>query len=119
MPNRPITAIRKSKPLQQFGEAEGQAQLAGDAVHADGGEREADHHRRDGLERRLLAHADEAAERQEVDREVFRRAELQRELRDQRREQRDHDHGEQRADERRGEGRGRAPRRRVPCCAIG
>ena len=86
MPNRPITAIRKSKPVQQLGEAEGQAQLAGDGVEADRGEREADHHRGDGLERRLLAHADEAAEGEEIDREVLRRPELQREPRDQRRE---------------------------------
>jgi hypothetical protein len=49
MPNRPITAIRKSKPLQQLGEAEGHAQLAGHRVHADGGQREAQHHRREVL----------------------------------------------------------------------
>ena len=62
MPNRPITAIRKSKPCSSSVDAEGQPQLAGHGVHADGGQREAEHHRGDGLERRLLAHADEAAE---------------------------------------------------------
>ena len=41
MPNRPITAIREVEALEQFGHAEGHAQLAGDRVHADGGEREA------------------------------------------------------------------------------
>ena len=74
----------------QLGKAEGQPQLAGDGVHADRGEREAQHHRRERLERRALAHADEAAERQQMDREEFRRPELERELGDQRREERDH-----------------------------
>ena len=32
--------------VEQFGEAEGQPQLAGDGVEADRGERKADHHRR-------------------------------------------------------------------------
>ena len=41
MPKRPITAIRKSKPLQQLGAAEGQAQLPGHGVDADRREREA------------------------------------------------------------------------------
>ncbi len=56
-------------------------------IEADGAEREADHHRGDGLERRFLAHADEAAEGEEVDREVLRRPESQREARHQRRDQ--------------------------------
>ena len=45
MPNRPITATRKSKPLQQLGRAEGHAQLAGHRIQADRGQREAQHHR--------------------------------------------------------------------------
>ncbi|MEY9430136.1 hypothetical protein ABH975_005451 [Bradyrhizobium ottawaense] len=64
----------------------------------------AHHHRRDGLERRLLAEADEAAEGEEVHRELLRRTKSQRKARDQRRDQRDHDDGEQRADEGGGEG---------------
>ena len=77
--------------LQQLGQAERHAQLAGDRVEADRREREAQHHRRDGLDRRLAAHADEAAEGQELDREELGRAELEREPRHQRREERDHD----------------------------
>ena len=88
---------------EQFGKAERQAQLTGHVVEPDRGEREADHHGDDRLERRLLAQADEAAERQEIDAEFLGRAELQREARDQRRHQRDDDHREQRADERRRE----------------
>ena len=68
---------------QQLVGAEGQAQLPGHAVQPDRRQREAQHHRAQDLGRRLLAHADEAAEGQEVDREEFRRPELQRELRDQ------------------------------------
>ena len=98
--------MRKSNPVKQLGESEGQPQLAGDAVEADRGERKADHHGGQRLERRLLAHADEAAEGEEIDAELLRRPELQREFGDQRRHQRDHDHGEQRADERRREGGG-------------
>ena len=45
MPNRPITAIRKSKPLSNRFEAEGQAQLPGHLVETDRAEREAEHHR--------------------------------------------------------------------------
>ena len=82
------------------------SKLAGHAVETHSREREADHHRGDGLERRLLAHADERAEGEEEHREFLRRSELQRELRDQRRHQRDHDDGEQRADEGRRERRG-------------
>jgi hypothetical protein len=68
-----------------------------------GRKREAQHHRHDGLDRRLAAHADEAAEREELDREVLGRAELERELRDQRRQERDEEDREQRADEGRSE----------------
>ena len=102
--------------VQQFREAERQPQLSGNGIESDRGERKADHHRRDRLERRLLAQADEAAERQKIDREFLRGTELQREARDQRRDQRDHDDGEQRADERGGEGGRQALRR--PCPAA-
>ncbi len=54
MPKRPITAIRKSKPAHQLVPAEDQPQLPGDGIDADRREREADHHRRHDLERRLL-----------------------------------------------------------------
>ncbi len=67
----------------QLGDAEGQAQLAGDGVHADRGQREAERHRGEDLEGRALAHADEAAEGQQVDREELGRAEPERELGDQ------------------------------------
>ena len=106
MPNRPITAIRKSKPVSSSVKPKVSRSWPVMLVEADGGERKADHHRRHGLERRLLAHADEAAEGQEIDAELLRRPELQREGGDQRRHQRDHDDGEQRADEGGGEGGG-------------
>ena len=103
MPNRPMTAIRKSKPVSSSVKPKVRRSWPVTLIEADGGEREADHHRGDGFERRLLAHADERAEGEEIHGELFRRPELQRELRDQRRNQRDHDDGEQRADERRRE----------------
>jgi hypothetical protein len=90
--------------VQQLGKSERQAQLPGDVVEPDGSKGESDHHRRDGLERRLFAHADEAAEGEEVDGEFFRRPELQREPCHQRRHQGDDDDGEQGADEGRREG---------------
>ena len=62
--------------LQQLHVAEGEAQLPGHGVDADRGEREAQHHRRDGLEGRALGHADEGAEGEQVDREELRRPEL-------------------------------------------
>jgi hypothetical protein len=102
----------------QVGDAEGQAQLAGDGVHADGGQREADGHGRQDLERRALAHADEAAEGEQVDGEELGRAELQRELGHQRRQEGDHQHRDEGADERRGERRGERLRR-AAVCAIG
>jgi len=73
--------------LGQLGEAVGHAQLPGDGVHADGGEREAEHHRGDRLSERLAAHADEAAEGEQLYGEEFGRPELERELREQRREE--------------------------------
>ena len=91
---------QKVKSGEKFGNAERQAQLARDLIEPDGAERKADHHRRHGLGWRLLAHADEAAEREEIDGEFLGRPELQREPGDQRRNERDHDDRKQRADER-------------------
>ena len=104
MPNRPITAIRKSKPPSSSLVAEGHAQRAGHLVEADGAERKAQAHRGQHLEGRALAHADEAREGQEEHGEELRRPELQRELGDQRRQEGDQDDGDQGADERGGEG---------------
>ncbi len=89
--------------LQQRREAEREAQLAGDRVEADGSQAKAEHHRRECLERRTLAHADKAAECEQVDREEFRWAELQREFGHQRRQERDEDDRDECADERRSE----------------
>src|SRR6266576_798675 len=75
---------------------------AGDAVEPDRRKRKADHHRRDGLERRLPAHADEAAEGEKEDRKFLRRAKLKREQRNERRHQGNYDDGEQGTDEGRG-----------------
>jgi hypothetical protein len=90
---------------QQLVGAERHAQLPGHRVHADARDHEAERHRDDGLVLLLAAEAHERAEREEIDREEFRRAELQREARDARREERDQQHRHERADERRGEGR--------------
>ncbi len=79
------------------------ALVLGDRIHADRGQRKTQHHRGQGFERRTLAHADEAAERQQIDREELGRAELQCELRDQGCQKSDHHHRHQRADERRRE----------------
>ena len=106
MPNRPMTAIRKSKPISSCIVAERHPERAGHLVEADGAEREAEAHGGERLEGRAAAHADEAREGQEVDREELRRPELQREIGDQRRQEGDHDHGDQGADEGRGEGGG-------------
>ena len=74
MPNRPMTAMRKLMPRSSSLNPIGQAQAARDRVHADCREREAEHHRDDGLERGRAAEADEAGEGQEIDGEIFRRA---------------------------------------------
>ena len=66
---------------QQFGPAEGHAQLAGDRIHADAGKQQAERHRDDGLVLVFAAQADERAEGQQIDGEEFRRAEPQRESR--------------------------------------
>jgi hypothetical protein len=89
----------------QLGEAEGHAQLTRDRVHADRSQREAERHRHQDLERRALAHADEAAEREQVDRKELRCAELEGELGHQRRQEGDHQHRDEGTDEGRGEGR--------------
>ena len=54
MPNRPITATRKSKPRSSSIDAEGQAELAGHRIEADRRQREAQHHGAEDLGRRLL-----------------------------------------------------------------
>ena len=81
MPNRPITAIRKSKPFSSSVEAEGQPQLAGDACR--------------GRRRRARSRASSTAsvlnggslpmptklqKARKIDRELLGRPELQREL---------------------------------------
>jgi hypothetical protein len=91
---------QKIEAVEQLGETECQAQLPGNGVEPDRGQREADHHRDNRLERRFLTHADETAKREEEHREFFCRTKLQREFRHQRRHQRDNDHGEQRTDKR-------------------
>ena len=91
---------------QQRIEAEGHAQLAGDRVHADRRQQQAERHRDDRLVLRLAPQPDERAEREQVDGEEFRRPEAQRERRDARREERDQQHRDERADERRRERRG-------------
>ena len=97
--------------LEQFRQAVGHAQLAGDGVHAHGGQGEAQHHRGQGLGRRLLAHADEAGEGEPLHGEELGRIELQRELRQQRRQEGDQAHREQRADKAAGERRRQRLRR--------
>ena len=114
MPNRPITATRKLKPLEQLDRAEGHAQLAGDRIQPDRRQREAQHHGADDLGRRLLAHADEAAEGQELDGEELGRPELQREAGEVAGQEGDHQHGEQGAHERGGE----RPRQRLAGPAL-
>ena len=106
MPNRPITAIRKSKPLSSSEKPKVKSQVARHFVHADRRQREAEAHGRDHFPRRALAHADEAREGQEVDREVRGRPEFQGKLGDHGRQERDHHDGDEGADERRREGGG-------------
>ena len=62
---------------QQLVVTEGHAQRAGHLVEADGAQREAQAHGGQHLEGRALAHADEAGEGQEEDREELGRPELQ------------------------------------------
>jgi hypothetical protein len=84
----------------QFRLPEGQTQLPGHRVHADGGQCEAERHRRQDLERGSLAHSDEAAKGQQVDGKVFRRAESQCEPGHQRCQEGDHHHRHQGTHER-------------------
>ena len=88
---------QEADALDEFRITESQAHVAGNAVHADGGKGKAEHHRDDGLERRGAAHADEAGEGQQINGEVFGRAEFQGKLRHPAGEQGDHDDAEQRA----------------------
>ena len=66
------------KALEQYGELIGHAQLAGHGVHANGGQRKAQHHGHDDLGRRFLAHAHKAAKSEQLHREVFGRPEVER-----------------------------------------
>ena len=118
-PNRPITAIRKSKPRSSSIVPKVMPKLAGDAVEADRGEREAERHRRQHLERQFLAHADETAEGQQIDREELRRPEPERELRDDRREEGEQQHRDEGAEEGRGEAPWSSASPARPFCAIG
>ena len=79
-------------------EAIGQAQTARNGIHANSREGKAKAHGDDGLEWRRGAKADEAGEGQEVDGEIFRRAEPECEVRDPARQNRDQDHPDQRAE---------------------
>ena len=96
---------------QELVRAERHAQGAGDRIHADAGEQQAERHGNDGLVLILASEAHERAERQQVDREKFRRPEPQRERGDAGRQKRDQQDRRQRADERRGEGCGQGLRR--------
>jgi hypothetical protein len=85
--------------LEQLHRAEGEPELAGDRIQAHRRQREAQHHRAQDLGRRLLAHADEAAEGQELHGEELGRAEPQGEPGEVGGEEGDHQEGEQGADE--------------------
>jgi hypothetical protein len=74
-------------------------------------QRKAQHHGGDGLGRRFLAHAHEAAEGQQLHGEELGRTELERELRQQRRQEGDQQHREHGAHEARREGRRQRLRR--------
>ena len=82
MPNNPMTATIKLTPLHQFVDTHGQADATGHGVDADRRQGEADGQRHQRLESGRAAHADEAREGEQVDREIFGRAELQRHLGD-------------------------------------
>jgi hypothetical protein len=99
---QPDDRHQEVEPAQQVRGAERQAQGSGHRVEPDGGQREAGHHRRQRLERGLLAHADEGAESEQVDGEELRRPEFEREIGDDRREERYDQHRDEGADERGG-----------------
>ena len=80
MPNRPMTAIRKSKPLRISVKPKVRRSWPVTLSRPTAASAKPIIIDDDGLERRLLAHADERAERQEEHREFFRRPELQGEL---------------------------------------
>ena len=91
MPNRPMTATRKSNPRISSLEAEGHAQRARHLVQADAASAKPRHHRGEDLEGRALPMPTKLR-RSEVDREEFGRPELQGEAGDQRRHEGDQDH---------------------------
>ena len=89
--------------LHQFIDAHGEPHAAGHGIDADRRDGKSDRQRDDGFYRRRPAHADEAGEGQEVDREIFRRSERQRHLRDPGGEKGNQDDADQRAERRRSE----------------
>ena len=97
MPNRPMTAIRKSKPFSNSGMPVGHAQLPGHGVEPHRRQAEAQHHRGHGLHR--IAPCSCRRRLQNVNRytaKILGRSELQREARDERRQEGDQDHRHQR-----------------------
>src|SRR5712671_4102911 len=97
----------KVDAAEQLAPAEGHSQLGGNRVHADACEQQAERHRDDRLVLFLPSQPHERAERQQIDREEFRRPELQRKRRDAGRKERDQQHRYQRADEGGRKGRGK------------
>src|SRR5262249_17816994 len=57
---------KEIKTVEKFGKSKGQPQLSGHRVQPNGSQSEADHHRANGLERRLLAHSNKAAESKKI-----------------------------------------------------
>ena len=106
MPNRPITAIRKSKPTSSCSCPKVIRSVPVTLSRPTAPSAKPRHMDASTLNGEPRAHADEAGERQEEDGEELGRSELQRELGDQRRQEGDQDHRHQRADERGGEGGG-------------
>src|SRR5262245_54262623 len=105
---------KEIKTVEQFGKSKGQPQLSGHRVQPNGSQSEADHHRANGLERRLLAHSNKAAESKKIDAEFLWGSELQREFGDEGREQRDQDDRKQCTNER----RGKRGSERLACSAL-
>ena len=103
---QPDDGNQKADAFDQFGKAEGQAYVTGNAVHADGGKSKAEHHRDERLEWRAAAHTDKAGESQQKYGEVFRRTELQGKLSDPAGQHGNHHDTKQRAGTCRHEGQG-------------
>ena len=99
MPNRPMTAIRKWKPVSSVSVPKVRRKPPVTSSVPTQAKAKPSIIARDDLERRLPAHADEGAEGQQIDREVFRRPEIEREVGDDRRHESQHDRREKGADE--------------------